>query len=80
MLDRESARRLPAPDRREAREMLEANRILWGRDWDAIAFGYVIGACLTLALREAGVPAAYVALTVGGVVATWIGIALRMTR
>ena len=67
-------------DRQRAREMLEENRILWGRDWDAIAFGFTLGASITLGLRESGMDAGYVALMVGGILATWIGLAIRMTR
>lgn len=67
-------------DRQQARELLESNRILWGRDWDAIAFGFVLGASLTLGLRETGMHAGYVVLMVGAIVATWVGLAVRMTR
>ena len=73
-------RAVTSNDRREAQKLLEESSILWGRDWDAIAFGYVIGACCTLGLRESGVPAAYVVMTVGAIVATWIAVAVRMTR
>lgn len=49
-LDRESARRLSAPERRQARELLEASAIHWRRDWDALVLGFILGLVTALAL------------------------------
>lgn len=58
----------------------EESRILWGRDYDAIAFGFVLGTLTNMALSAAGVPTWGGLLLTAALVATWIGLALRMTR
>ena len=35
---------------REAMVALEESRIIWGRDWDALAAGFVLGVLMTLAI------------------------------
>lgn len=35
---------------REAIAALEESRIVWGRDWDALAVGWFLGVLMTLAL------------------------------
>lgn len=35
---------------REASDALEESRIVWGRDWDALAVGWFLGVLMTLAL------------------------------